>query len=531
MLSALVPPVLAASMLVVGVVLLISGATPAIMERIRRLREFLPLPFIEASHFLGSIVGILMLFVARGVQRRIDSAYLLSIVLLVAGIGLSLAKGFDYEEASILGVVLLAVLPCRRVFYRKSSVLSGGLPATWTVGIAAIVLGTAWVTFYAHRHVEFSGELLWQFVLDGHAPRSVRALAGSVAVAAVVGATLLIRQALRGREKRPEPDWELIGNIVRGSRRTSANLAYLGDKIFLFNDAKSAFLMYGTAGRIWVSMGDPVGPREESNELAWRFRELGDRHGARAVFYEVGPESLPVYLDMGYVMLNLGEEARVSLREFSLEGSARKDIRHAHSRCVRDGHSFELVSPEGVPALLPTLGSVSSAWLQSRSTREKGFAMGSYSEAYIRRFPVGVVRRNGEVVAFANVWLTGAREELSVDLMRHSGAAGPGVMEYLFAELMLWGRREGYEWFNLGVAPLSGVEDRELASLWNRAANLIYRYGGHFHNFQGLRFFKAKFGPVWEPRYIAAPGGIALPRVVVSIASLVSGGIRGVVGR
>jgi len=34
----------------------------------------------------------------------------------------------------------------------------------------------------------------------------VRALAGAVAVAAVVGATLLIRQALRGREKRPEPD-------------------------------------------------------------------------------------------------------------------------------------------------------------------------------------------------------------------------------------------------------------------------------------------------------------------------------------
>jgi phosphatidylglycerol lysyltransferase len=60
---------------------------------------------------------------------------------------------------------------------------------------------------------------------------------------------------------------------------------------------------------------------------------------------------------------------------------------------------------------------------------------------------------------------------------------------------------------------------------------LIYRYGSHFYNFQGLRFFKSKFGPVWEPRYIATPGGIAVPGVIVSIASLVSGGVRGVVGR
>jgi phosphatidylglycerol lysyltransferase len=245
----------------------------------------------------------------------------------------------------------------------------------------------------------------------------------------------------------------------------------------------------------------------------------------------VGPESLPVYLEMGYTLLNLGEEARVPLEGFSLEGSARKDIRHPHTRCVRDGHSFELVPSERVPELLPVLRGISDAWLESKRTREKGFAMGSFSEEYVRRFPVGLVRRNGQEVAFATLWRTDEKEELSIDLMRHSEGAGPGVMEYLFAELMLWGSGQGYRWFNLGVAPLSGIEDHELAPLWNRVTNLIYRYGGYFYNFQGLRFFKAKFGPVWEPRYIAAPGGIAVPRVVVSIAALVAGGVRGVVAR
>ena len=75
-------------------------------------------------------------------------------------------------------------------------------------------------------------------------------------------------------------------------------------------------------------MGDPVGPETETAELVWRLRELADRHGARAVFYEVGGRTLPRYLDLGYTLLNFGEEARVPLAGFSLDGSGRRDLRY-----------------------------------------------------------------------------------------------------------------------------------------------------------------------------------------------------------
>jgi phosphatidylglycerol lysyltransferase len=104
-------------------------------------------------------------------------------------------------------------------------------------------------------------------------------------------------------------------------------------------------------------------------------------------------------------------------------------------------------------------------------------------------------------------------------------------MDALFLELMLWGREQGYRWFNLGMAPLSGLEERTLAPPWNRAGAWIFRHGEHFYNFQGLRRYKEKFDPVWEPRYLACPGGLALPRVLADIAALIAGGLRGVVGR
>lgn len=103
-------------------------------------------------------------------------------------------------------------------------------------------------------------------------------------------------------------------------------------------------------------------------------------------------------------------------------------------------------------------------------------------------------------------------------------------MEYLFIQLMLWGKQEGY-WFNVGMAPFSGLEDRALAPLWNRPGALMFRHGGHFYNFQGLRQYKEKFDPEWAPKYLASPAGLALPRILINLVSLISGGLKGAVGK
>ncbi len=197
----------------------------------------------------------------------------------------------------------------------------------------------------------------------------------------------------------------------------------------------------------------------------------------------------------------------------------------------RDGVTFEVIPASAVGPLLPELRAVSDAWLQEKRTREKGFSLGRFDEAYISRFPIAVARRGGAIVAFANVWGTATKAELSVDLMRYLPDAPGGVMQFIFAEMMLWGKAHQYEYFRLGMAPLSGLERRMLAPLWSRLGAFMYRHGEHFYNFQGLREYKEKFDPVWEPRYLASPGGLALPRVLANIATLISGGISGVVAK
>jgi phosphatidylglycerol lysyltransferase len=520
-----VPQAVAVMVFGLGFLLLVSGATPAAASRLAALHGVLPLPVLELSHLTGSAVGVLLLILARGLFLRLDGAWQVTMWLLGAGIGASLLKGLDYEEALLLLLAMLPLYATRRQFYRKASLLAEPLSPAWLVSAAVAILASVWVGLLAYRHVPYASELWWQFALDGHAPRMLRA---SLLAVLLIGSFAGLRLLRPVRAPSPVPtrvEIERALPVIRAAADTSANLALLGDKGLLFSTSGRAFLMYGVSRRSWIAMGDPVGPDEEHEELVWRFRELADQAGAWSVFYQVSPEHLATYVDAGLALNKLGEEARVPLTEFSLEGSARAELRQAHRRALREGLGFRIVPAEATAALLPELRRISDDWLESKSVAEKGFSLGRFAEDYLRWFPIAVVEHAGRPVAFANLWTSDSREELSLDLMRHDGAAPKGVMDFMFIELMSWGRAQGYRWFNLGMAPLAGLEQHRLAPAWHKVGRLLYRYGEDFYNFEGLRQYKEKFRPQWRPRYLAAPGRLALPRVLLDVTTLISGGV------
>jgi phosphatidylglycerol lysyltransferase len=245
----------------------------------------------------------------------------------------------------------------------------------------------------------------------------------------------------------------------------------------------------------------------------------------------VPKEQLHHYADFGLAFVKLGEEARVNLEKFTLAGSDAAKFRQVIRRLEKDGATFRLISAENVPAVLDDLRAVSDDWLKEKSTAEKGFSLGFFDEEYLARFPVAVVERDGQIVAFANLWPGPCREELSVDLMRFHRSAPKNVMEALFVHLMKWGKDEGYRWFALGMAPMSGFESSPVAPLWARVGAFLYDHGQAVYNFQGLRLYKDKFNPEWDSRYLAYPGGLRLPRILADVSALVAGGYRRIILR
>jgi len=520
----LTPRILATLTFVAGVVLLFSGATPAAEHRLALLDRFVPLGVIETSHILGSVAGALLLLLSQGLSRRLDAAYYLTVAALAAGMVASLFKGVDFEEAIVLGVLLLMLRRSRPLFDRKAALFATRFSPAWMAAVVAALAASVWLGLFAFKHIEYSNDLWWQFALQGEASRFLRGSVAAATVVLLVAVARLIGHAPHDVE--PPSDADLVDAGVAIAHQDAAypNLIYLRDKALLFDEARDGFVMYGVKRRTWVALGDPIGPPAKIGELIRLFIERCDDFGGTPVFYEVGRQFLHRYADFGLAFVKLGEEARVDLRRFSLEGSQGARFRQVIRRLEKDGGSFRVIPAPFVSDVMGHLRDVSDDWLTHKTSAEKGFSVGFFDPAYLERFPVAVVERDGRIVAFANVWPGPSGHELSIDLMRYHRDAPTSVMEALIVHLLVWGQAQGYHWFALGMAPMSGAERSPIAPLRARAGNFLYEHGGFLFNFRGLRAYKEKFNPVWEPHYLVYPGALKLPGIVADVSALVAGG-------
>lgn len=525
------PMLLATMTFIAGGWLLVSGVTPASALATDMLELRVPLTMVEASHFIGSVTGFAMIVIARGLLHRLDAAWWAAFVLAIVAAILAMPKGFALIQACYLAILAILLYLSRAQFDRRSALFSHPLRGVWLISVVWMVAATMFLLFFVYRRVDFTTELWWQFEFDAHAPRSLRAMMGVM----IVGLAFALWQLLRPSPGAPslpnQKEVDHANEIVRTQPSAEANLALMGDKHLLFSTQGNAFIMYGRQGRSWISLFDPVGRASEWQELIWRFIELATDHGGRATFYQVRGETLPLYLDAGLRAFKLGEYAYVQLQQFTTKGSKRSHLRQAINRGERDGLEFSLVAPEAVSDLLPDLRAVSDAWLDGQDAREKGFSLGNFDPAYIARQPLAVVRQQGQLVAFANLLCTQVKAEASVDLMRQLPLAPPGTMDFLFTKLLLYFQAEGYQRFGLGMAPMSGMASHELAPRWHRFGRLLFDHGESFYNFRGLRGFKDKFDPMWEPRYLVAGGGLAPLLTLADVAALISGGLRGMIAK
>ena len=386
----------------------------------------------------------------------------------------------------------------------------------------AIALSLA-IGLFAFKHVDYASQLWWQFSWHGDASRFLRATLG---IAVLLVGFILTRLFRPVTEVAAPEAMVLPGGLtaLAGAEHTDAMLALTGDKRFLLADEGDAFVMYQVQGHSWIVMGDPVGPRERWADLVWQLRDRADAAQGRLLLYQITADALPLAIDLGLQLVKYGEEARVDLGGFNLDGPQARALRYSDRRATREGAVFCVVAAVNVPALLAELRTVSDEWLALKGQSEKRFSVGAFDPAYLANFDCAVVRHAGRIVAFANIWASACRTELSIDLMRHTATMPYGTMDFLFIQLMLWGKAQGYGWFSLGLAPLAGIEARRLAPLWARAGGFLYRHGEALYGFEGLRGYKDKFAPVWEPRFIAGPDGVGMARALIDLQTLVGGG-------
>jgi phosphatidylglycerol lysyltransferase len=509
-----------------GLLLLASAAIPAVHEHTVTVRQFLPLAAVESSYWLSVLTGVLLLGLGRGIDGRLRVAYNLAQPLLIFAALLAVTKGLHFGEALFLLTIAALLRLRKREFTQRAMSLTSLTTFTWLAGLIVVVLA-----FFAVGVGMMLGDDsfdLWYFGFGEHSSRIVRGLfAAAVGVFAYLAwqSFAVRRPALKLPEREELERARSIYQEHGGGE--FAHLTFMRDKHLFWSADHHAVVAYGVVRDRLVALGSPCGPEGAIKRTILDFRQFADAQDRAPLFYEVLEPDLSLYHDLGFDLFKLGELATIDLGEFTLAGKRWEDLRQAVNRSVKEQLTFELVEPPFDTVLMTELERVSDAWLADKGAHEKSFSLGHFDPDYFAWSPLALVRRSGELIAFANVLPPyGPNGTASVDLMRHVDDAPRGTMDFLFARVMQWAKDSGHASFSLGMAPLSAVGDNPYARVNERLAALAFQYGGRFYNYQGLRRYKEKFQPEWTGSYLAYPRGLWVPGLLIDIAALVSGGYR-----
>lgn len=519
---------------------MLSVLVPTIQTRHDRIEDYALFDPLDGSRTLTLITGALMLFLSYSLWRRRRVAWFAVLAVTSFAFIIHLLKERDDAFALLTLANLLFLLVYRRRFRVRSDVptMRRGLIGFAACLLFALAYGT--LGFWLVEKRAFGAEFSFPQAIDrtlrlffnlgnsGLAPHTRYAAwfldsVSVIGIVALAGAVFSIGRPIVWRQRIQPRERAAAASLI--SRYSNSSLDFFKtwpDKQFFFSSTNGGVIAYGVSTATAVALGDPAAADDIERSLVLKeFIDFCDANGWRIAFHQVTPNYLETYQALGLERFKIGEEAVVDLERFNLTGNARKDLRAAVNRLRREGYTTSLVEPPLPAALTAELREVSDSWLTLPGRRERGFTLGSFEESYVRGTPVIVLRDAlMRVIAFVNIIPDGVEGETTIDLMRHRPGAPNGSMDVLLVAVIGRMRAAGYRRFSLGMAPWAEVGAGPDARFRERAIGALTRYLNRFFSIEGLRAYKAKFQPEWEPRYLVYDGDAALPQIALAIVRL-----------
>ena len=498
-------------------------------------------PFIsgQASRYSSLLIGIILLYAASQLARKKQSAYYISAIGLGLLTVLELLHFRNPVQLTLYSAVLVSILKDRQLYVVKSdpdSIRRAGKTATLIIlviiGFSTLIMArTDTQAFGRDLSVSQTFNVIVRSLVSLPLPsdviphRSGQRVVDLLHVAGI-GTGLLIGISLFQplKLRRPAPL-----SAQREARRLTALYStssedaiklWPNDKHYYFY--QESFVAYKVSNGIALVLDGVTGKAADAGRLRRLFLDYASGNGWSVAIIHADHTEAEKWERYDLDSVFIGSEAAVDTAEFSAKTVSDKHFRYVKNKAEKDGLEFSIWSPPLAQEQIQQLRQVSSSWLEA-GKREYTFIMGYFDAQYLTDTTVGVLTKDGAVVAYANLLPSYAAGIDSIDHMRSIPGLSQVAMHFLLMRLICERAAVGTKEFNLGLAPLSKLEDQNLENLSERLLPLIKLLGSRYYSFNGLEQFKGKFRPDWEARYITYEGGLTrLPAVITALNAATS---------
>lgn len=503
-----------------GLINILSGITPALPHRLQALQEIIPMDAIHASTWLVILAGIVMLAISVFLMRGLHSAWIAALLLSGLSLIAHLTKGIDWEEAIFSFVTFLSLAYQRKQYFIRTDLRLAKrslLPGLGAV-LGIIIFGT--IGFYNLNYRHFNSEFsLWEsfqeaissfFLLNVDLTPATHFAKGFLYGLNILGGgtlayivyfmlrPLILRPSVTGDESTQKAQ-VLIGKY--GNSSLDYFKTYY-DKSFWFSDDGEGFVSFKVSRNYAIVLENPVCLDNKALvNIIHCFDSFCRRNGFRSAYYRVPELYKPLYEKLGKKLFPIGDEAVLNLETWSLEGGDKKGLRNAINKITKLGYTFQVNEPPQKDDFLQQLKATSEEWLKNTDYSEIVFSQGRFNEKELKdQIILSIENPEGKVMGFVNLISNNTTGEGNFDLMRKTGDAPSGSMDFLFARMFDHLKERGFKSCNLGMVPLSGIEKPE--NLQERVIKMAYEKIKKFGNYKSLREYKEKFNPDWQMMYL-----------------------------
>ncbi|MBA4166035.1 MAG: lysylphosphatidylglycerol synthetase family protein [Chitinophagaceae bacterium] len=502
-----------------GIVNIISVVTPPIHERLRLIREYIPLNAIHASNLLVLFIGVTLLVTTAFLFRGLRNAWLIALILSLVSLAGHLTKALDYEEAIIAAITMIVLIATVGQYRRRSSMkwMQAGLKTSVISFVAVLLFG--FMSFYFIDPKHFGMDFTWKQSLE-HTFRSYL----------LVEDTSLNPQTRFGHEllwlirSLGFLTWgfllltliqpRLVKPVTKENYRERAKflLTQFGnssvdyfklykDKLYFFSDVYDAFVAYRIAGGFAIVLEEPVCAEEYKADVIAEFDKHCRKMGLKLAFYRVDENGMQWVNELRKNKLKIGQEAILEVTGFTLEGKDKKSLRNGLNSLARNGFTVVMHFAPQDAGLIRQLKNVSDEWLEGFDKEEYIFSQGMFDEKELQQQDIITVEDAlKNIKAFLNIIPDYAEDECTYDLIRRTKDAPAAAMDALIIKFIGYAKENKKLYLNLGLVPMTGIinPDNTAEQIIKLAAAKIKR----FQHYQGLREFKEKYATLWENKYL-----------------------------
>ena len=525
--------------MLIGLSDIISVIVPEWHERLRRMHAALvpgTLPAVASA--AAVIIGLLLLMLSHGLRRRKRRAWQAVVVLLALNIALHVLHGLSHIGLAVLSLLTLgALLYFRDQFYARGDprtrwralvVFCGLAVADVAIGLTYILLARGLARDYSFpqrlQHVlyglaGFSGPV--QFTPETRSDVFDVLTTGLGVFTLIVTAYLFLRPAApKGRLG--ERDAVKIRDLLAryGDRDSLGYFALRDDKSVVWSPTGKSCICYRVVSGVMLASADPLGDAEAWPGAIHAFLDEAASHAWVPAVMGCSELGAEIWCREGALTaLELGDEAIISVADFSLSGRQMRNVRQMVSRVARHGYVAQVRRLADIPAEeVESITRQADSWRGSPTERGFSMALGRVGGPGDEDCMLATATEDGVLRALLHFVPWGS-DGLSLDLMRRDRASQPGLNDFLIAEAVKAAPALGVKRLSLNFAVFRAALERGEkigAGPVLRAWRSLLLFASRWFQIESLYKFNAKFCPEWQPRFFVFPGPVNTPRIALA---------------